>query len=144
MHIVPFSEARRSNSGGIPLFEDEARYAGELLADSVYGASTHPVDGRRSDYGGLDGGGEVVDREDDLVDITMQGRVGQGQEAREGGDIVISLGGEGRLAETLVELVVPLENARAAKMDPDYGVGGWTGGAEDAGEDGFGGGDVVG
>ena len=82
----------------------------------------------------------MVGGEHELVDVAVEGRVGQRDEAVEGGDVVVGFRGERGLAEARVGLVVPLEDAGAGEVDVVDGVVGFG----DAFGDGFGRGDVVG
>lgn len=108
------------------MLQDKPRHVGQLLRDRLSGAAADAVDGRRGDDGGQAGArGGVVGGEDELVDLAVEGGVGEGDEALDGGDVVVRLGREGGLAEARVGLVVPLEDAGAGEVDVVDGVVGF-------------------
>lgn len=72
--------------------QDEARQVRQLLRVLLARAAADAVDGWRGDDGGEAGaGGGVVGGKGELVDVTVDGGVGEGDEAVDVGDVVVGL-----------------------------------------------------
>lgn len=139
MHIVPLRLTRRDDRREA-LLERGFGEGGDLDGALVDGPAALAVDCGRGDDGGADGGGEVRG-EDDLVDVAVDGLVGEAEQAVDVADVVVVLLREGGLAVAFVLLVVlsapcvldkttgrkgycsyPLQNSRARDVKPEAGL----------------------